>query len=259
MTMEPSPMKATMKTLYPTLSAGNAIFTDLQSFDVPWKDANVNTILDYYYLSSSGEKHPAPLLADMSYNSTLKIYESLTSENRAIIAGIIFNIFNAKWERLWNAYNAEYNPISNYDMVETETVEKDVITSNSDTGSVTHTGTDTVTNTGTIGTSSQGTTESDVYGFNSSTASNDRDSSTSATATQTNNTTETDTKNLTETRNLSNGGTSDENVSRSLERSGNIGVTTTQQMLTSEIELWQWNYYKSVVDDINSIACMVIY
>lgn len=257
--MIPSPMVVTMKTLYPTLSAGNAIFTDLQTFDVPWKDKNVNTILDYFYLSDSGGKHPAPLLADMSYDSTTRTYNSLTTESRGIIAGIIFNIFNDKWVRLWSAYNAEYNPISNYDMTESESVAKAGITSNTDTGTITHTGTDTVTNTGTIGTVSTGTNDSGVYGFNSSVASDDRESSASSTSTQTDNTTETDTKNLTETHNLQAGGSSSEQVTRSLERSGNIGVTTTQQMLTSEIELWQWNYFKSVVDDINSIACMVIY
>lgn len=249
----------TMKRLYPTLNAGNGIFSDLQSFDVPWKDENINGTLDYYYLFNSGEKHPSPMVADLSYDSATRTYEPLSAENRAIIAGIIYNVYNAKWVRLWDTYKVEYNPISNYDMTETESVERDVITSNSDTGSVTHTGTDTVTNTGTVGTSSQGSTESDVYGFNSSVASNDRDTSTIASATQTNNTTETDTQNLTETRNLTNGGTSDENVIRNLERSGNIGVTTTQQMLNSEIELWQWNFYKSVVDDIDSILCMVIY
>lgn len=257
--MIPSPMTITMKTIYPTLSAGNAIFSDLQSFEVPWRDANISSTLDYYYLSVSGEMHPAPLLADMSYNSTLRTYEPLTTEQRTVIAGIIFNIYDAKWVRLWNAYNAEYNPISNYDMVESETINKDVATTNSDSGTITHTGTDTVTNTGTIGTTSQGTNDRGVYGFNSATASADSETSASASSTQTNNTTETDTQNLTETHNLLNGGTSDEDITRSLERSGNIGVTTTQQMLTSEIELWQWNYYKSVVDDINSIACMCIY
>ena len=32
-----------------------------------------------------------------------------------------------------------------------------------------------------------------------------------------------------------------------LRRNGNIGVTTTQQMLESEIELWQWNFINDYV------------
>ena len=71
-------MTTTMKTLYPTLSAGNAIFTDLQDYDVPWKMDNINTILDYYYLSNSGGKHPAPLLLDMSYDDDTRTYENRT-------------------------------------------------------------------------------------------------------------------------------------------------------------------------------------
>ena len=203
-------MTTTMKTLYPTLSAGNAIFTDLQDYDVPWKMDNINTILDYYYLSNSGGKHPAPLLLDMSYDDDTRTYEPLTSEDRAIVAGVVYNVYKNKWARLWVAYNAEYNPINNYDMLESESVIKEVENSSSDSGTIKHTGTDTVTNTGTIGTTSQGTSESGVYGFNSSAVSDDRETSSNAHATQTNNTTETDTKNLTETHDLLNSGSSDE-------------------------------------------------
>lgn len=39
-------------------------------------------------------------------------------------------------------------------------------------------------------------------------------------------------------------------TSRTLERSGNIGVTTSQQMAQSEIALWQWNFYYDVFADV---------
>ena len=44
-----------------------------------------------------------------------------------------------------------------------------------------------------------------------------------------------------------------------LERSGNIGVTTSQQMAQSEIELWQWNYFEGVFNDLDSILCLSTY
>lgn len=39
-------------------------------------------------------------------------------------------------------------------------------------------------------------------------------------------------------------------VNRTLSRSGNIGVTTNQQMAQSEIALWQWNFFYDVFADV---------
>ena len=46
---------------------------------------------------------------------------------------------------------------------------------------------------------------------------------------------------------------------RTLTRSGNIGITTSQQMLSSEIELRKWIYYRGVFDDIDTILTLSIY
>lgn len=44
-----------------------------------------------------------------------------------------------------------------------------------------------------------------------------------------------------------------------LERSGNIGVTTSQQMLQSEIELWQWLFFETVFKDLDQILTLSTY
>lgn len=45
-----------------------------------------------------------------------------------------------------------------------------------------------------------------------------------------------------------------------LTRSGNIGVTTSQQMLESERELWRWNYFREIVfPDLDKILALQIY
>lgn len=46
---------------------------------------------------------------------------------------------------------------------------------------------------------------------------------------------------------------------RVLTRKGNIGVTTTQQMAQSEIDLWRWNFFRSVFTDIDSVLTLKIY
>ena len=51
-----------------------------------------------------------------------------------------------------------------------------------------------------------------------------------------------------------------ESGTRGLTRHGNIGVTTSQQMLQSEIDLRnKYNFYDNVMDDVDSIMCLLVY
>lgn len=46
---------------------------------------------------------------------------------------------------------------------------------------------------------------------------------------------------------------------KSYTRIGNIGNLTTQQMLREEIELWQWNFINSVMEDVRDLLTLAIY
>lgn len=46
---------------------------------------------------------------------------------------------------------------------------------------------------------------------------------------------------------------------RELTRSGNIGVTTSQQMLESSLELWKWNFFCDIFKDVDSIFTLSVY
>lgn len=46
---------------------------------------------------------------------------------------------------------------------------------------------------------------------------------------------------------------------RTLERAGNIGVTTTQTMIEQEREIWQWNYFNMVFTDMDSVLTIQNY
>lgn len=303
-----------MKQLYPTMT--NGIMSDLANFDVPW---NVTpSILDVGYFQHSANKLVSPLL------STFTITDSgIDVDDRTTIASLLYSLFIRKWERLWALFNANYDPLYNYNMTETESETGNMTIESANTGTITNvldgensetliqTGTDTVvtdstqTNTGTdtvvtdstranTGTVTDSGTDSNnrgVYGFNSSvsvgsdtengTDTNTRTDNTQedidSTVTDTKNLSEdvdstvTDTKNLTdrttgtvdntntETRNLSNTEERENTVTRQTTRQGNIGVTTTQKMFESEIEIWKWNYFMSVYEDIDSICCLDIY
>lgn len=53
-------------------------------------------------------------------------------------------------------------------------------------------------------------------------------------------------------------GSKDDNQ-RDLLRSGNIGVTTSQQMLQSEIDLRKWNFYDKMMLDVDHVLTLMIY
>ena len=50
-----------------------------------------------------------------------------------------------------------------------------------------------------------------------------------------------------------------DNNKRNLTRKGNIGVTTSQQMMESEIELRQYNFIEQMFEDIDSLLTLSIY
>lgn len=55
-------------------------------------------------------------------------------------------------------------------------------------------------------------------------------------------------------------GSDDKTVGRTLKRNGNIGVTTSQQMLQAERDVWMWNYFvDALFPDINSVLTLSIY
>lgn len=290
-----------------TNPSSTGIFSQLQYLDVPWKTLNIAAQLDInYHLNRSGKKIVSPLIESYTDNE-----ESLTVAQKTEIAGAVFAIYGDKWSKLYELLSLEYNPISNYDMTETEEIEGETSNSlhrtgtetTSGTGTDAHaytgsqtnadTGTETTTHTGTKGVvtndtstgSSEGATDNTVYGFNSTTGVNDSGSENTTTAeserdvtetttddltdtrtdalthTRTDNLTDTETRNLTDqlTRNTTDAETGSNSVTRTLTRSGNIGVTTSQQMIESTIELWRWNFFIQVFEDLDTILTISTY
>lgn len=270
------------------------VFTRLKAI-APWGDSVDEKQLNDLYALSRQEKILSPLGVGVFYGLQYAPGYRL-SGGSTYIANLAYTKFSEKWSRLWTLRNIEYDPIENYKMVEsgTDTNTKSGSVSRSDTGTVTdtHTGTDTLaksgqethafsgkeTTTNTVTSNTTGTDNS-VYGFNSATAV----PSDTSTGTQTGSSgselafdnrvntdgftdrRDTQTKNLTdtETRNLSGGETynnvKDETV-HNFTRQGNVGVTTSQQMMVSDLEVWDvFDYFEIVFKDIDSILLLDIY
>lgn len=140
------------------------------------------------------------------------------------------------WSRIYNAERANYNPIENYDRMEQWTDNasgsRNVSSRSTDSGSVQNSGTDLAL----------------VAGYNSE---------------QLTKSGETDSSSISTNNNTTTGSGMEENAN-SLVHSGrvhgNIGVTTSQQMLEQELELApKINTYNVIIKDFKQRFCLQIY
>lgn len=134
---------------------------------------------------------------------------------------ILSKIYTNRFTKSVSALLSDYNPIENYNSTETETLE--IIGENSATSQTSTTATGETTN-NTTGETTETLSPYDSENFNNN--SKNRSSG---------NTTENSSSTDISSNNMS--GTSSQSNNRTLKRSGNIGVTTSQQMIQSEIEL----------------------
>lgn len=244
---------------------GNGIFNALQNLsdDLPWKDdPNVDqSVLDIEYFGNhSGSKFCSPIVKHLLGSS-----DTLSEAARITLAKIILSKYFHNWKSLWATNVAEYNPIHNYDMVEHRVLKGADSEAQVETDSTQHTGTDTLshglTQTTTHG---RGNEETDYkYGINTDTSDpkpSDRSVSQESGQTATvDSGSDVTTKNLQDTSLLNRNKVGANEEEEDLSRSGNIGVTTTQQMLTAERELWVWNYFDQVFKDLDRELALMVF
>lgn len=229
------------KKLSEVLGSTQGIFTRIMStYIVPWAEDTTITgaLLDFEYMGNqSGDKNISPAVLKNLTDG------ELSTENFNKLCDIVWMMYNKRWARLWEILTAEFNPLNNYDMSETKYIDHGHVETNSGTDTTNRTGTDTITHTG--------DTENEISAFNSSTY---QDS-----AKDTQNTTDLDTRNMSDAlvhgHILTNSGRDTE----TLTRSGNIGVTTSQQMAQSSLDLWKWNFFYDIFRDVDSIFTITTY
>ena len=179
--------------------------------------------------------------------------------------------YKEKWNRYAGVYKSTYEAIENYDRYEEW--------EDNTAGTQNKTGTDTneeeVANTGTETlTMQKGTSEKEArdlntlterYGINTNEGHPDAKIGDSGNVTRTNSGSDTDTKQITEQRKnnaktiYNNLLTLQNGLKHTGHTHGNIGVTTSQQMLQSELELWKWDFLEDVAEDIANLLTLPIY
>lgn len=229
-----------LKTMLPTT---NGIFSAMErsaKYTVPWEKGQA---LDLAYIAEhSGEKITAPIVRTIAQGSM-----PLDVSQIETLADLLLMTYHVKWDKLYATMSAEYDPLNNYDMTEES---EDTTT---DTGTVTDNHTmehgETITN----NTESNTTQDGSVYGFNSTDPVPNATQSGRGNGTDTTTHSGTDTDNNTKTLDTTN------TMTHKLIRKGNIGVTSSQQLLQSERDLWQWNYWEQVFQDVDSMLTLAIY
>lgn len=227
----------TLNSVYPEWVT-KGIFSYLNALEVPWKnDVSGNQLDIIYHGSRSGNKIIGSLIENYLDNNTV------SDDNKIIIAQAIYTIYIKNWNALYKTLSLEYNPIENYSMTETENVQdthKGTLESNGNN-----------TNTYTETTLVNDTSNNQLWGFNSTDSVNSDK--------QTGDTTRDVESTIDNTHKNTDRETKDITSDRTLKRSGNIGVTTSQQMIESERQLWLWNFFESVFSDIDKILVLKIY
>lgn len=264
----------------------NTIFGHMSN-SVPWYGIVTAANLDFLYLhSNSGDRIISPFVR-RNLNSSGEISDI------SKISTALEVLFIEKWSKIWDVLQLSYDPLENYSMTETGLdttnhtgTDENLKTGSLDrSGSIVKSGNETLDTTTTYsgsetdtGTQSDNnsTTTNNRYAYNSnsavptdSTTENNNFKNTKTFSNRTddvdnthtyNNVTDTDTRKDTynnikdkRTANLT------DQTSHNFSRSGNIGVTTTQQMLESEINIRQYTFFMNVFKDIDSILCLSIY
>ena len=207
------------------------------------KDGSIyNTLFDAEYMAHSGDKQVSRIC--FLYN---QIDQGLGQwpdrkdrrEEPRVFDDTFFkgaiSIFNARHadniKKIYEAYTTEYKPLENYSMIEdtdyTPLAKQTVKSSNKSK-------TDTTTDVG-------------VFGFNSTVAVPSSSTDSGTTQLKADNEMETET---------SYDGKADNTHH---ERSGNIGVTTSQQMLESEIKLRKLEILEMIFQGLDEVICQSVY
>lgn len=179
------------------------------------------------------------------------------------------------WEKLYNTENLDYNPIWNVDahISEIEATERDK-TGNLDrrtSGNETGEGTGHVTSSSEASESTEAdtdaTTTKSVTGYNSANwqahekevLDEDKDITTGRTASETTDERRSDLRTVSGNESVDDAENEEINRRLTTERTGNIGVTTTQQMIEQEREVAQFNTIDYITKSFKRRFCVQVY
>lgn len=236
---------------------------------------DVNKILDIDFHGAYGNRYISPLVSGLldEYGNLI-----LDDDNQVIVdddgyrvvlntydleamADVCYQRHHLQWEKIWEVLNLEYNPIENYSMEEEGEDTDNGVHTRRDNLSDTHSGTDTHTYNNVKDTQSGNVeNENAVKGYNSSTYAPSSKSTNTYNNVENNKTgNETDGYNSSITHGGTQTNETDLTKTHTFRRAGNIGITTSQQMQQSSLELWKYDFYKQVYEMVANLLTISYY
>lgn len=241
-----------LRAYFPNYLSDDALFTKMATLGAPWTSEIGQDMDDTYFTMYSGIKNPSEFVT-LHLNPGTEIANSLT------IARIIYGIYGDNWTKLWEAFKTKYTPIDNYNIKEVvkrtgkedRTIGKDIGTTN--------TADETVTTTYGQKVDSTANSKSYTYGFDSpeavptgeqdevGTEENSGQDTTTTASSSTSKSNENTIDNVNEI----------EDIERT--RQGNVGQNSYQELLRQEFELWRWNFFTQVFEDVDKFLVLSVY
>lgn len=230
---------------YPHTFLGIGLVSQLSAMEAtPWNGVYDPLFIEMAYSNRSAEKIINP--------NFLKFGENQRS-------AILLAYYREKWKKYFDLYNAEYEALHPYSIHE-----EGAHTKNNDgeeTVGYGKTIDETATDTGTVGNSGTTTDTSTrgVYGYNSI---NDVPSDTDSGSGTSNNT---ETRDLSGSRNIEQSGedvttkVDSEEYEYSVDKTGNLGFITTQELIRREFDIWATTFFDRVFKDIDDFIALKIY
>lgn len=271
--------------------SGVGVFSLMNKEKFPWDDNDISQqYLDLqYHGQHSGNKLVSNFITAFIENGVV------SDHDKGMLISVVQARFTTKWTKLYNTMKLEYNPIENYSMTETEnvkimgeindstvltndlkdinTIQSENVNSNNTSENIEYNIEDTIEKTST----DISNENISMCAFNSSTFSDTDKTVTNVENTGKDITTKKGTEkhiNSGDNTNVNNETlesvrtgtettkkdvTDNSNTERQLTRGGNIGVTTSQQMIESERELWLWDFFEIVFNDVDTLLTLSIY
>lgn len=266
------------------------IFTILsETVTLPWQSADISRLDVLYHGHRSGRKFIGSLMLEYETEEG-----NISESDLKAIAQSVYYLNADKWANIWKTWNLDYNPIENYDRNEdfTDTRTPDLTTTTTTDGKNVRTpdlnttietsGDDTTTRTGTnkttydnIKDTSQENTFTYAYdtseGTPTPTDTTKNENTRTGGITETPNLTSTISHGMmteteetgTDTQKIDNIDTRTEKGTDTTHRTGrahgNIGVTTTQQMMMEEYNIRKRRFFDMVMEDMDEILLLHIY
>ena len=279
---------------FPNWLVGEGIFRELNKLSVPWRTNSTDLDLEYFG-NHSGEKIISPLVSKLLVDGKLtsdsvtrlaSIIFSLNGDNWSRL----YSALQEEYKALQNYNGDETRTVTTTDTgtdtfshTGNETNTLNDSSSNTRTGSesLESSGSDSLSKTGTVGSQGNNLSDNNVFGFNSSSSVPSDSSNSSNNSTDTYNLSDktsygkkdtkvynnvSDSGSRESTNTVSNESSDTEtknlqtNTSETFHREGNLGVTTSQQMLESEFELrMNYRFFDVVFADIDKTLALQLY